>query len=138
MKKLTHLDSDNQPNMVDISDKSSTLRSALAQSIVTIGSELMSLLEDGDIQSKKGPVFHTAIIAATMAAKNTHQLIPFCHPIPLEKCKVQIHTFVWNESDKEECRGAMQWLLSPVKSVRPLSFSGNLCPKFKSALQGTQ
>lgn len=44
----------------------------------------------GDIQSKKGPVFATAIIAGTMGAKRTSELIPFCHPLPLEDCKVEI------------------------------------------------
>jgi len=76
--------------MVDITDKSITKRTATAQALVHVGEEVMDLLEGGDIQSKKGPVFQTAIIAATMAAKNTATLIPFCHPIPLEKCKVSI------------------------------------------------
>lgn len=90
MSELTHIDKDNQPSMVDISDKSITKRTATAEAIIEVGTEVMALLVNGDIQSKKGPVFQTAIIAATMAAKNTHQIIPFCHPIPLEKCKVTI------------------------------------------------
>lgn len=90
MAKFTHLDSNNQPCMVDISDKAITQRSATAQAIIEVGADVMNLLADGDIQSKKGPVFQTAIIAATMAAKKTSDIIPFCHPLPLEKCKVQI------------------------------------------------
>jgi len=76
--------------MVDISEKSITKRTATAQALIEVGTEVMKLLEGGDIQSKKGPVFQTAIIAATMSAKNTANLIPFCHPIPIEKCKVSI------------------------------------------------
>ena len=90
MSEITHLDTNNQPCMVDISDKVVTQRSATEQAIIDVGADVMNLLADGDIQSKKGPVFHTAIIAATMAAKKTSDIIPFCHPLPLEKCKVKI------------------------------------------------
>ena len=76
--------------MVDVSPKDITKRTATAQSIVDVGPEVMALLENGDIQSKKGPVFHTAIIAGTMAAKKTSDLIPFCHPLPLDSCKFTI------------------------------------------------
>jgi len=47
-----------------------------------------------ELSSKKGPVFATAIIAGTMGAKRTHELIPFCHPLPLESCKFDIDTHV--------------------------------------------
>ena len=87
MSDLTHIDSNNQPGMVDVSPKNVTRRTATAQSIVEVGTEVMTLLEEGDIQSKKGPVFHTAIVAGTMAAKKTSDLIPFCHPLPLDSCK---------------------------------------------------
>ena len=90
MSELTHIDENNQPGMVDVSDKSTTKREAVAESIVILGEELMNLLDGGDIESKKGPVFQTAIIAGTMAAKKTWDLIPFCHPLPLEKCKFSI------------------------------------------------
>ena len=90
MSEFTHIDKENLPSMVDISDKGITKRSATAQSIIRVGEEVMSLLVNGEIQSKKGPVFQTAIIAATMAAKKTSEMIPFCHPLPLEKCKVTI------------------------------------------------
>jgi len=76
--------------MVDVSAKDRTRRTATAQSIIVIGSEVMALLTDGEIQTKKGPVFHTAIIAGTMAAKKTSDLIPFCHPLPLDSCKFTI------------------------------------------------
>ena len=90
MSKLTHIDNNNQPGMVDVSGKENTRRSATAQSIIEVGTEVMALLEDGDIQSKKGPVFQTAIIAGTMAAKKTAELIPFCHPIPIDNAKFRI------------------------------------------------
>ncbi len=94
-QRLTHLDAQNQPTMVDVGDKQVTQRSATAQCIVVLGKEIMQeLTQSGsreEIYSKKGPVFQTAIIAGTMAAKKTHELIPFCHPLPIEKCKVLIH-----------------------------------------------
>ena len=90
MSKLTHVNKNNQPGMVDVSQKDRTRRVATAQSLIEVGPDVMALLADGDIQSKKGPVFHTAIIAGTMAAKKTSDLIPFCHPIPLEDCKIEI------------------------------------------------
>jgi len=90
MSELTHVDANNQPGMVDVSQKRVTTREATAQALVHLGEEVMSLLEGGDIQSKKGPVFQTAIIAGTMAAKRTSELIPFCHPLPLEKCHFSI------------------------------------------------
>lgn len=99
MNEFTHIDSTNQPSMVDISDKKITKRAATAQAIIDVTADVMLLLQDGDIQSKKGPVFQTAIIAATMAAKKTSDLIPFCHPLPLEKCKVTIQPL--NETEIE-------------------------------------
>jgi len=87
---LTHINENNQPGMVDVSPKEITRRTASAQSIIDVGTEVMALLTDGEIQSKKGPVFHTAIIAGTMAAKKTSDLIPFCHPLPLDSCKFSI------------------------------------------------
>lgn len=87
---LTHVDANNQPGMVDVSPKDATRRTATAQSVIDVGAEVMALLADGDIRSKKGPVFHTAIIAGTMAAKKTSDLVPFCHPLPLESCKFVI------------------------------------------------
>ena len=53
---------------------------------------VMSQFDGKDIQGKKGPVFHTAILAGIQAAKKTSDLIPLCHPLPLTKCHVQIDT----------------------------------------------
>lgn len=90
MQEFTHIDEENQPGMVDVSDKKTTQREAVAECIVELGESLLNQLDSNDIQSKKGPVFQTAIIAGTMAAKKTSDLIPFCHPLPLEKCKFKI------------------------------------------------
>ncbi|WNJ19850.1 cyclic pyranopterin monophosphate synthase MoaC [Pontibacter sp. G13] len=87
---FTHLDESGQPAMVDVSGKAVTTREAIAESRIILGPEILAKLQDGDLQTKKGPVFQTAIIAGTMAAKRTHDLIPMCHPIPIEKIKVQI------------------------------------------------
>jgi cyclic pyranopterin phosphate synthase len=90
-KSFSHIDSEtNYPTMVDVSDKQVTKRTAQAQSIVALGLEVMQHLQGNDIQTKKGPVFQTAIIAGTMAAKKTSDLIPLCHPLALESCKVEI------------------------------------------------
>ena len=64
---LSHVDSNNQPAMVDVSEKTPTKRSAHARSVVSLPDEVAALFADGDIQSKKGPVFQTAIIAGVMA-----------------------------------------------------------------------
>jgi cyclic pyranopterin phosphate synthase len=87
---LSHLDKNNQPSMVDVGGKAVTRREALAQAVVRLPKEVTSLFRDGEITSKKGPVFQTAIIAGTMACKKTADLIPFCHPLPLENCHIDI------------------------------------------------
>ncbi len=94
-KKLTHLDEQNNPAMVDVGDKEVTRRTATARATMVLGGAILQQLQaSGDaseeIYTKKGPVFQTAIIAGTMAAKKTHELIPFCHPLPMEKCKLNI------------------------------------------------
>jgi cyclic pyranopterin phosphate synthase len=89
-KELSHIDKHNQPQMVDVGNKAISKRTATAQTQVRLPQEIIEVLEDGEIQSKKGPVFHTAIIAGVMAAKKTHELIPFCHPLALENCQVHI------------------------------------------------
>ncbi|MBT4760662.1 MAG: cyclic pyranopterin monophosphate synthase MoaC [Bdellovibrionaceae bacterium] len=87
---LTHVDDKNKPKMVDVSKKAVTFREASAQSVVRLTPEIMNLLIAGDIQTKKGPVFSTAIIAGTMAVKKTSDIIPFCHPLPLDACQFTI------------------------------------------------
>ncbi len=87
---LSHLDQNNSPQMVNIEAKTNSQRRASAQSIVILPQELLALLEEGDVHTKKGPVFQTAKLAAIMAAKKTSDLIPLCHTILLEACDVRI------------------------------------------------
>ena len=77
--------------MVDVAEKAVTRRSATARSIVSLPAEVLAQLIEGDIQTKKGSVFQTAIIAGIMAAKKTGELIPLCHPLGLDNCQVNIH-----------------------------------------------
>ena len=76
--------------MVDVSDKTASDREAHARTRVRLPDEAAVLISDDDIHTKKGPVFATAIIAGVMAAKKTHELIPFCHPLGLDNCKLTI------------------------------------------------
>ena len=88
--KFSHTTSSGQPQMVNVSDKLVTKRVAKAQAIVLLGKSIMKLIQDDELRTKKGPVFQTAIIAGVMAAKKTHELIPMCHPLMLEDCKIII------------------------------------------------
>ena len=76
--------------MVDVSEKRISKRVAKAQAVVQLGKTIVSQMKGDELITKKGPVFHTAIIAGVMAAKRTHELIPFCHPLALEDCKINI------------------------------------------------
>ena len=76
--------------MVDVGGKTATARTAVAESRVRLPPAVAAQLRDRGYATPKGPVFHTAIIAGTMAAKRTHELIPFCHPLGLEKCRIEI------------------------------------------------
>jgi cyclic pyranopterin phosphate synthase len=87
---LSHVDSDGRPTMVDVSGKQVTRRSATACSTVVLPPEVADSLRASGFTTAKGPVFQTAIIAGTMAAKRTHDLIPFCHPLGLEKCSLEV------------------------------------------------
>ena len=88
---LTHVDSANRPTMVDVGDKVATQRTARARAVVLFPADVLTATRSEEtLRSKKGPVFDTAIVAGVMAAKRTHELIPFCHPIPLEDCNISI------------------------------------------------
>jgi cyclic pyranopterin phosphate synthase len=86
---LTHVDPANRPTMVDVGDKAVTRRTASARAVVVFPPEILPNT-GAVLRTKKGPVFDTAIVAGVMAAKRTHELIPFCHPIPLEDCQISI------------------------------------------------
>lgn len=87
---ITHIDNNNNPVMVDVGAKPVSHRMAVARSIVSLPAEILEHLTNGDLQSKKGPVFQTAIIAGIMAAKKTGDLIPLCHPLGLDNCNIAI------------------------------------------------
>ncbi|HXA36086.1 MAG TPA: cyclic pyranopterin monophosphate synthase MoaC [Steroidobacteraceae bacterium] len=87
---LTHLDADRHPTMVDVSGKQATKRTATAEARVRFPAAVAAALRDGGFRSPKGPVFDTAIVAGVMGAKRTHELIPFCHPLGLENCRIDI------------------------------------------------
>ena len=91
MNEFSHLNEQGLATMVDISEKKASQRSARARSIVVLPAEVSDKLIDGNIQTKKGSVFQTAIIAGIMAAKKTGELIPLCHPLGLDNCKIDIH-----------------------------------------------
>lgn len=87
---FTHINEDNQPSMVSIGHKTPTQRLAIAQSVIRVSMEIIKEFKDGELQTPKGPVFSTAITAGTMAVKKCWELIPFCHPIPIETCRFDI------------------------------------------------
>ena len=86
MPKLTHLDTNGKAIMVDISDKKTSERRAIAQGKISMQSQTFILIQKGDII--KGNVLAVARIAGIMAAKKTAELIPLCHPIPLASTKI--------------------------------------------------
>ena len=87
---LTHADDKGRPRMVDVGDKAITKRRARARSRVVFPAEVAARLRESGAMTAKGPVFHTAIVAGVMAAKKTHELIPFCHPLGLNDCRVTV------------------------------------------------
>ncbi|MCK7593257.1 cyclic pyranopterin monophosphate synthase MoaC [Pseudomarimonas salicorniae] len=88
---LTHVDASTQrPTMVDVGDKPVTERRAHARARVRFPPAVARQLRDDALRVAKGAVIDTAIIAGTMALKRTHELIPFCHPLPLEACRISI------------------------------------------------
>jgi cyclic pyranopterin phosphate synthase len=82
--------------MVDVGSKVITQRSATAGARIIVGTEIMSTLREGEFATKKGSVIQTAIVAATMAVKQTWSVIPLCHPLPILGCRVTIEP----ESDR--------------------------------------
>ncbi|MBE9203561.1 cyclic pyranopterin monophosphate synthase MoaC [Synechocystis salina LEGE 06099] len=88
---FTHLDENQQPRMVDISQKVAGDRRAVAQCIVQLPKAIKDYLTGQEIVLKKGPVIQTAIIAGTMAVKKTADLIPFCHTLPIHGCKFDVN-----------------------------------------------
>jgi cyclic pyranopterin phosphate synthase len=99
--EFTHVDEQRQPAMVDVGGKTVTHRIAVAQALVRFPAAVAEALREAGFETSKGPVFHTAIIAGVMAAKRTHELIPFCHPLGIENCRIEIDM---NERAEAEVR----------------------------------
>ena len=89
-QEFSHVDAQGRPAMVDVGSKAVTLRTAVAETRVRFPADVASALRAANFATAKGPVFHTAIVAGVMAAKRTHELIPFCHPLGVERCDVTI------------------------------------------------
>lgn len=87
-QRLTHLDESGRADMVDVGSKPDSERVAIAEGYVKMLPETLTLIEQGAL--KKGDVLTVARIAGIMAAKRTSELIPLCHPIPLNKIAVDI------------------------------------------------
>jgi cyclic pyranopterin monophosphate synthase len=92
MAEFTHLDRGGNPAMADVGSKKVTRRKARAQAVVTLPAELMAELAGKQFTVQKGSIFQTAILAGIQAAKKTGELIPLCHNLALDNCKVQIDT----------------------------------------------
>ena len=92
---LSHLDSDGDITMVDVSGKIASTREASALGQVVFPADIYTQIKATDGMTKKGSITQTAHIAGIMAAKRTHDLIPLCHPLPLDKISL---TFVYDDS----------------------------------------
>ena len=94
--EFTHINKKDQPKMVNVGDKKITKRQATAKASMFLGTEIISLFNDKELVTKKGPVFQTAIIAGIQAVKKTSELIPMCHPLLINGIDIDIEI-----SDKE-------------------------------------
>ena len=99
--KLTHFDNNGNAIMVDIAEKNITNRIAIARGSIKISNEILQVIMDGSC--KKGDVLGVARIAAIMSVKNTSNIIPMCHPIPIDKCSVDFFIDKENNEIKAEC-----------------------------------
>jgi len=97
MNTFSHLDSEGKPRMVDVGKKRVTMRKAIARAVVVLPEQVIENFTEGDIHTAKGSVFQTAIIAGVMASKKTGELIPLCHPLPIEYTDIRIHIEKGNE-----------------------------------------
>lgn len=88
--KITHLNENNHPRMVDVGQKPITQRIAVASGKITMSKEAYEALKNST--AKKGPVLQTAIISAIMGAKKTSDLIPMCHPIPITAIDIDVQS----------------------------------------------
>ncbi|WP_423800413.1 cyclic pyranopterin monophosphate synthase MoaC [Neobacillus sp. SAB-20_R2A] len=97
MAEFTHFNEEGRAKMVDVSDKPETARTAIAQSSITVSTEIYEKITNHEM--KKGDVLAVAQIAAVMAAKKTWDIIPMCHPIPLTGINI---SFSWEQAGQEQ------------------------------------
>ena len=97
MGEFSHLDESGKATMVDVGSKAVSMRIARAQAIVYLPESVMVHFNGQDVETKKGGVFQTAILAGIMGAKKTSDLIPLCHPLALDNCTVDIQVSKNNE-----------------------------------------
>jgi cyclic pyranopterin monophosphate synthase len=98
MTNLSHVNPETLlPNMVNVSAKQNTLRTARALATMNVPTSVINELKNNFGNSKKGPVFSTAILAGTMAVKNTSNIIPLCHSLPIEACQFEINFYQESE-----------------------------------------
>ncbi len=88
MARLTHVDPQGDAHMVDVGDKALTRREAVAEGFVTVGAEALSAVVER--RAMKGDVLATAQLAGIQAAKRTSEIVPLCHPLPLDGIDVTL------------------------------------------------
>lgn len=100
---LTHVDAGGRPAMVDVSGKAATAREATARCLVQFPAGVATQLRASGLQAAKGPILATAIVAGTQAVKRTWELIPFCHPLPIDGCRFEVD---WDDENslRIDCR----------------------------------
>ena len=81
MNDFSHINKNNNPKMVNVSDKKITKRTSIAKATMFLGDAIISHFTNNELITKKGPVFQTAIIAGIQGVKKTAELIPMCHPL---------------------------------------------------------
>jgi cyclic pyranopterin phosphate synthase len=91
MSNFSHLNENNNPKMVNVSDKKITKRTAIAKATMFLGEEIISYFNNYELITKKGPVFQTAIIAGIQGVKKTSEIIPMCHPLLINGVDINIH-----------------------------------------------
>ena len=91
VSNFTHINEQNQPKMVNVSDKKITKRTAIAKATMFLGKEIIRNFNNDELLTKKGPVFQTAIIAGIQGVKKTSDLIPMCHPLLINGVDIDIN-----------------------------------------------
>ena len=120
--------------MIDVGDKPDSLRTAVAQALLSFDTDIMSTIKDGN--SPKGNIFEIAKVAGTLGAKKTSDLIPYCHPIPIDDIKVEVAIetgrvriivkvkSIWKTGvEMEALTGATVAALSVYDILKPLDIS---------------